>query len=136
MKPAVLLTVLLSGLCAEAMAAPISNIRGLPNTLENTAIEPDLGFNVALVDEALRDEDQPEVVTTGLVIDEEIGEEEFSVGENEPSGPLRVPEPPTLTMIAAALGCLGCLALYRLNPRERRRARRRTVQIRAIIAER
>jgi hypothetical protein len=136
MKFAVLLTALLSGLCAEAMAAPIDNIRTVPSALEITVIEPDLGFNAALVDEALRGDDQPEIVTTSVVIDEEIGEEEFSVGENEPSGPLRVPEPPPLGMIAVGLGCLGCLALYRMSPKERRHARRRTLQIRAIIAER
>jgi hypothetical protein len=136
MKFAVLLTALLSGLCAEAMAAPIDNIRTVPSTLETTVIESDLDFNSALVDDALRDEDQPEVVTTGLVIDQEIGEEEFSVGENEPSGPLRVPEPPPFTMIAVGLGGLGFLSLYRLSRKERRRTRRRTVQIRAIIAER
>jgi hypothetical protein len=136
MKSAVLLTAILSGLCAEAMAAPISSVRPVPTALDNIVIKPDLDFNSTLLDDTLRDDDQLEVVTAGLVIDEEIGEEEVSIGENEPSGPLRVPEPPPFTTIAAGLGCLGLFALYRLSRKEKRRARRRTVQIRAIIAER
>jgi hypothetical protein len=133
MKSAALLTAILSGLCAEAMAAPISDIRTVPPALEDTVIEPDLGFNFALLDEALRDEDQSEIVTTGIVVDEEIDEREFTVNVNEPSGSLRVPEPPPLTTIAVGLGSLGFLALYRQSRRERRRAARRTIQYRAII---
>jgi hypothetical protein len=137
MKSAVLLTAILSGLCAEAMAAPISDIRTVPPALESIVIEPDLDFSAALVDATLRDEDQSEVVTAGLVIDEEIGEEEFSIGETEPSGPLRVSEPPPFGMMAAGLGCFGFIALYRRGRKERRRVHRRPmVQIRAIIAER
>jgi hypothetical protein len=132
MKSAVLLTAILSGLCAEVMAAPISDIRTVPPASESFVIEPDLDFNTALVDEALSDADQ-DIVTTGIVVDEEIGEEEFAVGANEPSGSLRVPEPPPFTTIAVGLACLGSLALYRLSRKERRRARRRTVQTRAII---
>jgi hypothetical protein len=133
MKSVVLLTAILSGLCAEAMAAPIGNIRTVPNALESTAIESDLDFNSALIDEALRDEDEPGVVTTGNVTDEDIGEEEFSAAENEPSGSLRVPEPPPFTTVAVGLGCLGFLALCRQSHRESRRACRRTFQNRAII---
>jgi len=136
MKFAALLTAILSGLCAEVMAAPIGNIRTVVPAPESAIIDQDLDFYGAFVDDALRDEDQPEVVTTGIVVDEEIGEEEFAVGADEPPGPLRVPEPPPLTTIALGLGAIGLLTLYRLRRKEKRRARRRTVQIRAIIAER
>jgi hypothetical protein len=132
MKSVALLTAILSGLCAEAMAAPISDIRTVPPALESIVIEWDLDFNSALIDEVLRDEDQPEVVTTGLVIDEDIGEE-FATEGSEPSGSLRVPEPPPLTTLAIGLGCLGLIVLCRQSHRERRRALRRTIQIRAII---
>jgi hypothetical protein len=136
MKFAVLLTAMLSGLCAEAMAAPIANIRTDFTALDSTFIEPDLDFNTAFLDEALRDEDQPEVVTTGIVVDDEIGEDELAFDRNESSASLRVPEPPPFTMVAIGLGCLGLLALYRQSWKQGRCARRRTVQIRAIIAER
>jgi hypothetical protein len=133
MKSVVLLIAILSGLCAEAMAAPIGDIRTVPNALESIVIESDLDFNSALIDEVLRDEDQPEVVTTGLVIDEDIGEEEFPAAENEASGSLQVPEPPPFTTVAVGLGCLSFLVLCRQSHRESRRARRRTLQNRPII---
>ena len=133
MKSVVLLIAILSGLCAEAMAAPIGNIRTVPNALESIVIESDLDFNSALIDEALRDEDQPEVVTTGLAIDEDIAEEELSAAENEASGSLRGPEPPPFTTVAIGLGCLSLLALCLQSRRESRRARRRTFQNRPII---
>jgi hypothetical protein len=133
MKSVVLLIAILSGLSAEAMAAPIGDIRTVPNALESIAIESDLDFNSALIDEALQDEDQSEVVAAAPAIDEDTGEEEFSAVENEASGSLRVPEPPPFTTIAIGLGCLSLLALCLQGRRESRRARRRTFQNRPII---
>jgi len=133
MKSALLLTAMLSGLCAEAVASPIAHI-----DYENRAtpvMEPDLRFNAESLDEALPEEDPQELITTDF--DPAIDDDQFALVENQSSGSIGVPEPPPVTLILAGLSFFGVFALWRRARWERRRSRRRTVvQMRSITAER
>ena len=120
MKFTVLLIAVLSGLCAEAMAAPIGSI------------ERDLAFYSASAPEPLfEDDDDPD--PWDLNFNAPISDEEFAIGSNgSPSG---FPKPLSLTPLAVGLSGLGIFALFRRTTKKRRSSRRRrVVRIRAIIA--
>jgi hypothetical protein len=119
MKFTVLLIAVLSGLCAEAMAARIG------------VIERDLAYYSPLPQESLfEDDDDPD--PWDLNFDVAIGYEESAIGTNGSSPGL--PEPPPFTTIAVGMSCLGIFILYRRIRRKRRSARRRrVVRMRAII---
>jgi hypothetical protein len=126
MKSAVLLTAMLSGLCAEVMAAPIdipssqSALADPDDVLTHTSVIPrDLDFHASSAPESLFEDD----------------DEEEAIGGNG-SGFLTAHQPPLLTMIGAGLSCLGIFVLCRRRATRKRRSRRRrrVVQMRAIIA--
>ena len=144
MKSALLLTAILSGLCAEVMASPITNMsknRTIP------VIQPDLDFNAGSLekislDETLIDEDQAGlVITTGIEFEEAIGPRQFApqyfaIEANRPSGPRGVPEPPPGALIVIGLGFLGTIALWRRAHRHRRRIGRTVLRMRETMAAR
>jgi hypothetical protein len=139
MKSAFLLTAMLSGLCAGAMASPISNMTRNRTT---PVIQPDLHFNTGSlekvsVDETLLDEDQAELVTTAIEFEQAIAPQQLALDGNQPSGPRGVPEPPPGELIVIGLSLLGIIAIWRWAHRYRRRARRRhVVRMREITAVR
>jgi hypothetical protein len=144
MKSAVLLTAMLSGLCAEAMAAPIdipssqSALADSDDVLTHTSvIERDLDFHAASAPESLFEDDDEEEDTApwDLNLEAAVSDEEFAIGGNG-SGFLTVSGPPLLTTIGAGLSCLGIIVLCRRRTTRKRRSkrRRRVVQMRAIIA--
>ena len=88
MKSAVLLTAMLSGLCAEAMATPIgipssqSALADPDDVLTHTpAIEPDLDFQAASVPESLFDDDQ-DTGPWDLNFEVAVSDEEFATSGN------------------------------------------------------
>jgi hypothetical protein len=109
MKSAVLLTAMLSGLCAEAMASPVT-------------VEP-----------IFLDERQPELVIAAIDFDGAIDETQFTI---DGSGSLWAPEPPAAMTIVIGLSAIGLFALWRRARRKKRLRRRRAVRMRAIMAER
>jgi hypothetical protein len=115
----VLLIAVLSGLLAEAMAAPIG------------IIERDLAFYGASASEPLFEDDDPDPWDRNF--DVAIGDEEFAMSANgSPSDP---PKPLPLTPVAVGMSCLGIFTLFRrIRKRRRSSRRRRVVRMRAIIA--
>jgi len=128
MKSALLLTAILSGLCAEVMASPVSH---MSHDRSTPVIQPDLHFNADSLDGAL---------TTGIELDETLAPPQIAINGNsgnDTSGSLRVPEPPPVTLITIGMSLFALVALWRQARRQRRRIRRRTVvHMRAITAER
>jgi hypothetical protein len=137
MKSAFLLTAMLSGLCAEVMASPISNLNYESRTAP--VIERDLHFNAESTDEPFPDlfPDQTwqELVTTDF--DQTIDEDRFAADESESSAPFGVPEPPPSVLMLVGLSSIGIFALGRRARWKRRHLRRRAVvRMRQIMAER
>jgi len=142
MKSVVLLTAMLSGLCAEVMAAPI-DVPSSPSALADpddifthSIIERDLAFHAASAPESLFDDDED---TDGWDLNFEVAvsDEESATSGNGSSGSFRAPEPPLFAAVAAAASCLGIFALCRRTRGKRRSLRRRrVVRMRAIMAER
>ena len=140
MKSALLLPAMLSGLCAEVMAAPIGDLN-----YENRSPPPiaeDLHFNAGPIDEAValldeyRQDEYPQVLVT-TDFDQASDADQPPIDVNAASGYLGVPEPPPLVLILSGLTCLGFLALGRRARRKRRRACRRLVfRVRALTAKR
>jgi hypothetical protein len=134
MKFALLLTAVLSGLCAEVMAFPIIHI-GKNQT--NPVIKPDLDFNAASPGGAFPNENPAELVATDIEFDQAIDQAQFAAAEQQATGSFGVPEPPPATLIVIGLSSLGVFALWRRARWKRRQTRRRTVvRMRAIMAER
>jgi hypothetical protein len=141
MKFAVLVTAMLSGLCAEAMAAPIdipssqSALADPDDVLTNTSvIERDLAFHAGSAPESLFDGDED---TDPWNLNFEVAvSDEASATSGNGSGFLRVDEPPFLTTIGAGLSCLGIFVLCRRRTARKKssKRRRRVVRMRAIIA--
>jgi hypothetical protein len=134
MKSAVLIAAMLSGLCAEAVAAPMGEQpRPVPAALEDIftrpTIERDLGFLAGSGGETLRDEDRPELIANLIANDlgsgEAIGQDEFVIDEERASRSLGTPGAPLLAAIALGLSCLGIFAFCCQSRRERRRSGRR-----------
>jgi hypothetical protein len=123
MKFAVLLTAMLSGLCAEAMAAaPIRSVaeninRAIPG---RSVIARDTGFSAA---------------SDELWSADYNSDADDDVQDLDTADPLSVPEPPPMATIAIGM-TFFLTALYHRTWREARIARRRSFQRRAIIAER
>jgi hypothetical protein len=139
MKSAVLLIAMLSGLCAEAVAAPIGSAghqtapAAPDDVFTHPVIERDLSFHGASAREALfADEDDPD--PWDLNFDTLISDEEFAIAGSAGSGSLWVPTPPPFTTIAVGLSCPGIFALFRrIRKKKRSLRRRRVVRLRAII---
>jgi hypothetical protein len=135
MKSALLLIAMLSGLCAEVMAAPIGDLN-----YENRpppAIAGDLHFNAGSLDDAVAFPDEyPQVLVT-TDFDQAIDADELTIDQNGASGYLGVPEPPPSVLILSGLTGLGFFAMGRRARWKRRRSRRRTVvHMRALTAKR
>jgi len=134
MKSVLLLTAMLSGLCAEVLAFPIAHMsknRAAP------VIKPDLDFSAGSPDGAFPNGGPDELVTTDIEFDQAIDPEQFATAENQASGSFGVPEPPPAALILIGLSSLGIFALWRRARWKRRQTRRRTVvRIRALTAER
>jgi hypothetical protein len=126
---AVLLTAMLSGLCAAVMASPLNWLTDyLPDSpafddpFTTPIIEQDLDFYYASFRDAFVAGDQNEANSSVIDV-------------NQTSDSLRLPEEPPWQIIAAGLGCLGILVLLgREHRRLERRTRRRRVRIRPITA--
>jgi len=129
---------MLSGLCAEAMAVPMSKyprtaLSALDDVFTGPIIERDIDFQSISGVESFLEEDQANLVTSGIDFDDAIGEEAFLVDGKEPSGSLSVPEPLPVTAIALGFGCLGILAVYsRYRNHRKSTRRRRVVRIRPL----
>ena len=126
MKSALLLTAMLSGLCAEVMAAPIGDL-----SYENRPSPPiagDLHFNAGSIDDAVAFPDEyPQVLITTDFDQASDADDQPPIDVDQASGYLGVPEPPPLVLILSGLTGFGFLALGRRARWKRRRSRRRTV---------
>jgi hypothetical protein len=131
MKSALLLTAMLSGLCAEVMAAPIGDL-----SYENRSPPPiagDLHFNAGSPDDALafleeyRPEEYPQVLVTTDFNQAMYADDQPAIDIEQASGYLGVPEPPPAVLILSGLTGFGFFALGRRVRWKRRRSRRRTV---------
>jgi hypothetical protein len=136
MKSAILLTAMLSGLCAEAMAVPIRpDIRSASIAFDEHAldipftIKRDVDFSVAYIAAEFPPEDwelnQPALITTDLNSGESIGEtlDANAADGTGASDSLRAPEPPPFGTILIGFACLLGFALSRQR-KQRRRVRR------------
>ena len=136
MKSALLLTAMLSGLCAEVMATPIGDLN-YENRLP-PAIAGDLHFNAGSIDDAVAFPDEyPQVLITSDFDQASDADDQPPIDVDEASGYLGVPEPPPSVLILSGLTGFGFLALGRRARRKRLRACRRLVfRVRALTAKR
>jgi hypothetical protein len=143
MKSIFLIAAILSGLCAEAMASPLSGILTYFQTASPILddftpplIERDLSFHAESMFEELATNDPGDLNQRDLnpidLNQMDLNQvEENHVDAGQSSGSLRMPEPPPLVTIALGLGLFGFFARFRhtrnkrrlsLLPRDTRRA--------------
>jgi hypothetical protein len=136
MKIAVLLTAMLSGLCAEAMAVPfgiLTSQADRDDAFTHPVTERHFSLNSLSAPEALfEDEDDPD--PGDLNFESAIGNYELAIDGNGSFLFRHAPEPPPLTMMAVGLSCIGIFALCRRIMKKKRSVRRRkVVRLRAIF---
>jgi hypothetical protein len=144
MKSAVLIATMLSGLCAGALASPLSrsindSLTDAPgfvdNALPSSVIEPDLSFNAFSILEVFTNDEIPGA-TTDVPIGDSQAVDLNKLDLNLTSDTLRGPEPPPLVPIGLGLCCIGALGLVRHNRNAKRLTGRRTHGARAATAAR
>jgi hypothetical protein len=123
-NPVVLIAAMLSGLCAEALATPISfdRIEPLPINLVINPAEPIQGdFSLHSTDEdSLFDQtpDDPDTELIATDLDPGLSAHEasllYAAGNQISTTGLRAPEPPALALIILGLGCLTLCGMIKM----------------------
>ena len=135
MKAVLLAAMLLSGLCADAMASPLNwliddnptVLPALDDSFTAPVIERDLDFYYGSIRDAFLTGDPSETADANAL----------AIDVNEASDSLRLPAQLSFPIVAALLGCMGILFFLRRELRkQKRRARHRRPGIRPITAAR
>jgi hypothetical protein len=126
----ILITALLSGLCAEAVATPIppgfhAGIGATGGISSATTLDEDLRSGSPFIEESFLGDQNPALIETDLAVRENDVPAEITLPRR---AVIRAPEAPTAVILLTGSGCLALFVVIQGNRRGRRHAGRRRVR--------